>query len=120
MTIGRALKSLREDGVHNLGSGYAFHNMHAFFHPSDATYKASKQFNDWLNKVIVEEHDLPKLKDWETAPGARVSHPREVHLLPLFVVAGATDATDEHAQLIFDTRLASQNDHAVMFYLFST
>ena len=43
--IGKALRPLREDGILVLGSGYTFHNMHAFFNPSDESYKASNQFN---------------------------------------------------------------------------
>lgn len=119
MAIGRALKPLREDDILILGSGYTFHNMRAFFNPSSKTYKASTQFNDWLQKVIVEDGDLFKLQDWEKAPNARVCHPREEHLLPLFVIAGASDTTNEHAQLIYDTR-SEPDSHAVTGYLFSS
>jgi len=119
MAIGRALKPLREDGILILGSGYTFHNMQAFFNPSDATYTASIQFNDWLSQVLIDENDMSKLADWEGAPGARICHPREEHLLPLFVLAGATDMEQERAQLIFDTRSEPSN-HAVTGYLFSS
>ena len=117
MAIGRALKPLREDGILILGSGYTFHNMQAFFNPSDKTYKASVQFNDWLQKVLIEDGDLSKLKEWKTAPSARVCHPREEHLLPLFVVAGATEETEGHAKLVYDTR-SDSGGHAVTGYLF--
>jgi aromatic ring-opening dioxygenase catalytic subunit (LigB family) len=33
-----------------------------------------------------------KLAAWEAAPAARVCHPREEHLMPLMVVAGAAGA----------------------------
>ena len=119
MAIGRALKSLREDDILILGSGYTFHNMQAFFNPANETYQASKQFNNWLEQVIVDDADLSRLRDWEKAPGARLCHPREEHLLPLFVTAGAMDTKTERAQLIYDTR-STPNDHAVTGYLFSS
>ena len=42
------------------------------------------------------------LIDWETAPAARACHPREEHLIPLMVAAGA--AAGEAARRTF-------NDH---------
>jgi len=36
---------------------------------------------------------------WESAPGARLAHPREDHLLPLMVVAGS--AGDDVGERIF-------------------
>jgi 4,5-DOPA dioxygenase extradiol len=70
-SIGEALRPLREENILILGSGYTFHNMHAFFNPSDKSYDASRKFNDWLKHVIMEEGNLKALKDWEKAPGAR-------------------------------------------------
>lgn len=34
------------------------------------------------------------LSQWTKAPGARFAHPREEHLLPLMVVAGAAHGSD--------------------------
>ncbi|CAB9503770.1 DOPA dioxygenase extradiol [Seminavis robusta] len=116
MAIGRALSPLRQEDVLVLGSGYTFHNMHAFFNPEHATKKASLQFNDWLKSTIIDEGNFEKLKEWKQAPSARICHPREEHLLPLLVVAGA--AGDSGAgELIYDTR-SQVNDHAVTGYLF--
>jgi aromatic ring-opening dioxygenase catalytic subunit (LigB family) len=39
------------------------------------------------------------LVDWEHAPSARQAHPREDHLIPLMVVAGAAGA--DHGERIF-------------------
>jgi hypothetical protein len=44
------------------------------------------------------------LTHWEQAPGARLSGPREDHLLPLMVAAGAAGA-DTGQRLCMDTVL---------------
>ena len=53
------------------------------------------------------EDRLTGLRSWERAPGAQVAHPREEHLLPLMVVAGAArgDASTccYHEELFFGT-----------------
>jgi len=41
------------------------------------------------------------LRDWASAPGARGSHPREEHLVPVFVAAGAA-GDDEGAEVFRD------------------
>jgi aromatic ring-opening dioxygenase catalytic subunit (LigB family) len=50
-----------------------------------------QDFQRWLlaaaTKSPAERQQL--LSDWSAAPGARNAHPREEHLLPLMVVAGA-------------------------------
>ena len=114
MELGAALAGLREEGILILGSGYTFHNMEAFFHPSEATYKASQAFNDWLKATMLSENRAEKLLLWEKAPGARACHPREEHLLPLLVAAAAGGAT---AELIFEVK-AAPGDHAISAYRF--
>ena len=51
-------------------------------------------FDAYLADVVANpqhapEHRLGLLSSWEEAPAARECHPREEHLLPLHVVAGA-------------------------------
>jgi 4,5-DOPA dioxygenase extradiol len=127
--LGLALAPLLDnddDDVLILGSGYTFHNMQAFFHPSDATYKASVQFNEWLkDSLLVDSNDgkksnkcnqamssyIDKLLEWEKAPGARLCHPRAEHFMPLLVVAGAAfESSMNVPQLIYDTSSSSDND----------
>jgi aromatic ring-opening dioxygenase catalytic subunit (LigB family) len=45
------------------------------------------------------------LVNWQQAPGARLAHPREDHLIPLMVVAGAAGA-DRGERIFMDTVLA--------------
>lgn len=117
MEVGAALQPLRDEGVLILGSGYTFHNMHAFFNPSPETHEASKLFNEWLKTTITGPGNVAtKLSRWEQAPGARVAHPREEHLMPLLIVmaAGGIGTTPK---VIFDLPDDHEN-HAVSGYLF--
>ena len=48
----------------------------------------------WLSAVVEAAPDerAALLALWDDAPWARLCHPREEHLLPLMVAAGASDA----------------------------
>ena len=81
---GEALQSLREEGVRIVGSGMSYHNLRMFGPRAGAP---SEAFDAWLTAAV--EGRGGRLADWATAPGARESHPREEHLAPLFVAAGA-------------------------------
>jgi aromatic ring-opening dioxygenase catalytic subunit (LigB family) len=89
LAIGRALAPLRGEGVLILGSGLSFHNLRAFRHPSARA--VSEAFDAWLADAATADPETraARLRAWETAPAAREAHPREEHLLPLMVVAGA-------------------------------
>lgn len=120
MDIGSALEPLRDQGVLILGSGYTFHNMQAFFHPSPQTHQQSSRFNTWLQETILSSSTatvgqaLPKLAEWDAvAPDARHCHPREEHLLPLFMTAAAAGANAKPKLIWSDT-----NEHAVSSFLF--
>ena len=119
MAIGKALEPLRDEGVLILGSGFTFHNMQAFFHPSSHTLKQSRRFNHWLQETLGSSSRasmsdvLPKLAAWEEAPGARVCHPREEHLLPLFMTAAAA-GPDAKATLVW----SKTDKHAISSFMF--
>ena len=89
LRIGRALAPFRDEGVFVVGSGMTFHNMRAFGDPR--TLDTSEAFDAWLREsatLPAAERDA-RLTRWADAPAARLAHPREEHLLPLMVVAGA-------------------------------
>jgi aromatic ring-opening dioxygenase catalytic subunit (LigB family) len=89
IAAGRALAPLRDEGVLIVGSGMSFHNLRAYFRPE--TLEASRAFDAWLTEAVespAPERDA-RFADWQRAPHARFSHPREEHLVPLFVAAGA-------------------------------
>jgi aromatic ring-opening dioxygenase catalytic subunit (LigB family) len=89
LAIGRALAPLRDEGVFIVGSGMSYHNMRGFFRGGAGP--ASIAFDTWLGEAVEaapDERDA-RLRDWARAPSARECHPREEHLLPLMVIAGA-------------------------------
>jgi aromatic ring-opening dioxygenase catalytic subunit (LigB family) len=88
LAIGRALAPLRDEGIFIIASGMSYHNLRDFFGRGAA---ASATFDTWLGEALIQE---PAARDqqllrWSTAPAARAAHPREEHLLPLMVAAGA-------------------------------
>ena len=89
LALGRALRPLRDEGVFILGSGMTFHDLRTFFDPR--AHGISATFDAWLQSAVTAEPASrdAHLEDWEKAPAARRAHPREEHLLPLHVVAGA-------------------------------
>jgi aromatic ring-opening dioxygenase catalytic subunit (LigB family) len=100
LAIGRALEPLRDEGVFIIASGMTFHNLRAFFNP-DAN-AVSEVFDAWLRETMSREPAVRdrRLTQWASAPGARVAHPREEHLIPLMVAAGA--AGSDPAVLAFN------------------
>ena len=95
LEMGRALAPLRDEGVLILGSGMSYHNMRGFRDGSGRALKDSEQFNTWLKDAVTSSPAARNaaLARWDHAPGARAAHPREEHLIPLLVVAGAAGDT---------------------------
>lgn len=90
LALGRALAPLREEGVLIIGSGFSYHNLRGLMQRgAPEAPAASHTFDAWLQSALAEGPD--RLNGWSAAPGARQCHPREEHLLPLMVAAGAAD-----------------------------
>jgi aromatic ring-opening dioxygenase catalytic subunit (LigB family) len=100
LAAGRALRSLRNEGVLIIGSGMSYHNMRGFRTAAGAEH--SEIFDRWLTNTLTDQ-DLAQrwtnLSQWSNAPAARQAHPREEHLLPLMIAAGA--ASEESGQRVF-------------------
>jgi aromatic ring-opening dioxygenase catalytic subunit (LigB family) len=87
--VGRAIAPLRDEGALIIGSGNSYHNLR-HFHDGEAEDAAA--FDAWLNTAISGERADARnaaLARWAEAPAARACHPREDHLIPLLVAAGA-------------------------------
>lgn len=110
LRMGRALAPLRDEGVLILGSGMSYHNMRGFRTAQGA--RDSEAFSAWLARILPDEASArdDHLRAWTVAPSGRASHPREEHLLPLMVVAGA--AGEERGRItysdkVLDTRVVA-------------
>lgn len=88
IAAGRALQALRSEDVLIVGSGMSYHNLREFW---AGTNRGTEPFDEWLTEAACASREARDraLVDWYDAPGGRWSHPREEHLLPLMVVAGA-------------------------------
>lgn len=99
LALGRALSPLRSEGVLIIGSGLTYHNLRAF---GLAAKAPSAAFDRWLTDTLIGtttgQRDS-RLLAWESAPAARLAHPREEHLIPLMVAAGA--AGDDTAVRVY-------------------
>lgn len=99
--LGHALRSLRDEGVLILGSGASYHNLR-LLGPEGAAPSAA--FDSWLEHALVGstsyEERLQHIEQWEFAPAARIAHAREDHLVPLFTVLGASEASDPVTRIL--------------------
>ena len=99
---GAAIEPLRDEGVLVIGSGLTYHNMRGFGNP--ASTAPATAFENYLQEAIIQPDPAVRnrmLVEWQKAPAARLAHPREDHLLPLMVVAGAAGG-DTGKQLFVD------------------
>jgi len=102
---GRALEPLRDEGVLIVGSGMSYHNMRGF--GSAAATRSSEIFDAALTETVClpsSQARNERLREWTSLPHARDAHPREEHLLPLMMVAGAAGS---------DTGRRIFNDHVM-------
>jgi aromatic ring-opening dioxygenase catalytic subunit (LigB family) len=117
LAIGRALAPLRDEDILLVGSGMSFHNLRDFGRglPRELRAGRSEAFDQWLRDAATAEPAVrnEQLIRWTEAPNARVAHPREDHLLPLMVIAGAAD--DEKGHVAFHDTFGGFHISAVHF-----
>ena len=89
--VGRALASLRNEGVLVIGSGSITHNLRELdWHAGPESVEPwAKEFRDWMIDKLAS-NDEAALHDYrKLAPHAVRSHPSDEHLLPLYFARGA-------------------------------
>ncbi len=113
--LGRALAPLRDEGVLIVGSGNSYHNLRALLRGNSAAIPAGEPFDAWLQAAVTASPAVrdQQLIDWTSAPHARVVHPREEHLLPLHVAAGA--AGEDRGAVAWEGRMGGAKLTAVRF-----
>lgn len=92
--VGRALASLRGQGVLLIGSGSITHNLRELDWQAgtDRVEPWARAFRDWMIDKLASD-DEAALHDYRAmAPHAVRSHPSDEHLLPLFFARGAGGA----------------------------
>ncbi|MGX0977419.1 conserved hypothetical protein [Roseovarius sp. EC-HK134] len=95
IALGQALAPLRDEGVLILGSGNTYHNMGVLMRSLRGGPRGDivgGAFDTWLTEAMTcpdPDQRNRRLTHWSEAPGGREAHPREEHLMPLHVVAGA-------------------------------
>jgi len=111
LAIGRAIAPLRREGIFLVGSGMSYHNLREYRSASPH----SVVFDAWLRRVVAEDPSVrdAELVRWSVAPSARKAHPREEHLLPLMVMAGA--AGSDRGRVAFSDTFGGARVSAVQF-----
>jgi len=89
--LGQALASLREDGVLVIGSGNLTHNLGHFaqLRGADHAPEYVADFQSWVQDQLQSGNTEALLDYRHLAPGAVDAHPKDEHLLPLYVALGA-------------------------------
>ncbi len=94
LAIGRALRSLPDEGILILASGAATHNLRDFsrYPLLSPPVPYAREFADWLKDAVLQGRTDELLQYRQRAPHARLNHPTPEHFLPLFVALGAGGA----------------------------
>lgn len=114
---GKALRSLRQENILFIGSGFSFHNMKAFFASGKGEDEKNIAFDDWLvetctnDRFSAQEREA-RLIHWRDAPYADYCHPREEHLLPLHVCTGLSESP---ATLVFNGEILGKKASAFLW-----
>jgi len=101
--IGEVLEPLRNDDVLFLGSGFATHNLNEISSAAGLDGPPLKWVSDWDQwlgaRVAGDNWSFVDMKaaltNWKKGPNAVRAHPREEHLVPLFVAAGFSHGSFE-------------------------
>jgi 4,5-DOPA dioxygenase extradiol len=100
LRAGRALRSLRDQGILIITSGGMTHNQQEFRQgyfsskPSSSASHANLRFDGWLREQLTGSSGIARsaaLSNFKSHPDAAWAHPSAEHLLPLFVGLGAAE-----------------------------
>jgi 4,5-DOPA dioxygenase extradiol len=92
--LGRALASLRDQGVAIIGSGSLTHNLYELGMGDDEAEQYVLDFQDWIRQRIEAGSNTDLLNAEMLAPDFRRSHPTTEHFMPLLFALGAARSED--------------------------
>lgn len=88
--LGRVLRSLRDEGVLIIGSGFITHNLRTLDPSGRSAPPAwAREFDTWTADALAR-HDVDALLDYDAkGPATRIALPTREHFVPLLVNLGA-------------------------------
>ncbi|MFJ7885314.1 DODA-type extradiol aromatic ring-opening family dioxygenase [Pseudomonas sp. NPDC096917] len=89
--VGKALASLRGEGILLIGSGSITHNLRELNWQAgpESSEPWAQAFRDWMIDKLAAEDEAALHQYRQQAPFATKNHPSEEHLLPLYFARGA-------------------------------
>jgi aromatic ring-opening dioxygenase catalytic subunit (LigB family) len=108
LAAGAALAPLRNEGVLIIGSGMSFHNMRAYGNPQATA--PSHRFDAALTAAALSPGAMraKALGLWQDMEAARFAHPREEHLIPMMVAAGAGGTgRKDYGEYVLETAISA-------------
>jgi len=91
--LGQRLRSLREEGVLVMGSGFMTHSFEVLRNPRLAGHV--RAFDQWAADAL-DRGDIDELAAYRhKAPASRVAHPTDDHFVPLLLTLGAATSPKE-------------------------
>lgn len=102
--LGRRLRSLREEGVLVIGSGFMTHGLPYIrdWNPTAAAPGWSADFDHWAQEAL-DTGDIDTLIDYKNrAPGMPYAHPTVEHFTPLFISLGAASSPEAKVETKID------------------
>lgn len=118
LDLGRAIAPLRDEGVLILASGGAVHNLDHIFRQGGMQQPAppawATGFDNWLAEALAADDEARLVGYRRSSPDATMAHPRDEHLIPLFVALGAAGphARAERVHRSFDCGSLSLSAYA--------
>ncbi len=100
VALGKAIASLRDQGVLILASGGAVHNLRAVSWEGGPPPAWAQEFDDWLHDRLLAGDVAALINYRRETPSGAMAHPSEDHILPLFVALGAAATTDAKASAL--------------------
>ncbi|MGW2020325.1 DODA-type extradiol aromatic ring-opening family dioxygenase [Streptomyces sp. NPDC001927] len=89
LELGTRLRSLRDEGILVIGSGFMTHSFAVLRRPDLAGH--TRAFDEWAADAL-ERGDVDALTDYRhKAPGAKIAHPTADHYVPLLLTIGAAN-----------------------------